>query len=312
MSVIVFGSLNTDLCYQVRELPRAGETISALNFEVFNGGKGANQAISSARSGAKTVMVGTIGRDAYGQDHVNSMDSEGIDTSYIQHASKPTGIANIYIDQHGENNIVLNAGANSVTNAAQLAKYPLSADDICVFQMEVNHQEIVKAIKHAKSKGARTILNLAPAPDDFVDGLFDDIDYLILNEGEAEKVYAYLSKDTSLPDSYAQAHFIAKQLNTNCIVTLGGEGVFAVTTDQNEHKATPLSLKPQDIVDTTGAGDAFTGAFSSALYNQYDLSAALQFAAIAGSLACLKLGAQSSYPNKDEILAKLQDVNKAA
>lgn len=312
MSVIVFGSLNTDLCYQVKELPRAGETISALNFEVFNGGKGANQAISAARSGAQTAMIGTIGRDAYGQDHINSMDKEGIDTSFIQHASKPTGIANIYIDQHGENNIVLNAGANSVTNAAQLTKYPLTADDIVVFQMEVNHHEIVKALKYAKSKGARTLLNIAPAPDVFVDGLFDNVDYLVLNEGEAEKVYMHLTGNAADIDSQSQAAAIAAKLNTNCIVTLGGAGVYAITTDQQIHKATPLKLKPEEIVDTTGAGDAFTGAFCSALYNQYNFADALQFAAIAGSLACLKLGAQSSYPSKDEILAKLEAITKAA
>lgn len=301
MSVVILGSLNTDLCYQVKELPRAGETISALNFEVFNGGKGANQAIAAARSGADTVMVGTIGRDAYGQNHINSMDSEGINTKYIDHASQPTGIANIYIDQHGENNIVLNAGANGVTSAAQLEKYPFNDADIAVFQMEIQHEEIVKGIKYAKDNGAQTILNLAPAPDNFVDGIFDNVDYLVLNEIEAEQVYKHITNNTKSPESEIQAQEIAQQLGTNCIVTLGEKGVYAVTKDGEIHTASPLKLNPDEIVDTTGAGDAFTGAFASALFKQESFDNAIQYAAIAGSLACLKLGAQSSYPSASDI-----------
>lgn len=306
MSVIILGSLNTDLCYQVKELPRPGETISALNFEVFNGGKGANQAISAARSGADTVMIGTIGRDAYGQEHITSMENEGVQTDHIEHASQPTGIANIYIDQHGENNIVLNAGANSVTNAQQLKKYSLKPEDIAVFQMEIRHEEITKALSHVKECGAQTILNLAPAPTEFIDGLFDNVDYLVLNELEAKQVFQHLTGDLNNTDSHEQAGTIASQLNTNCIITLGKEGVYAVTKDGAEHHAYALNLKAEDIVDTTGAGDAFTGAFASALYKDRSFDEAIQYAAIAGSLACLKLGAQSSYPREADINSYLQ------
>ena len=192
MSVIVLGSLNTDLCYQLKALPRPGETLHALSFKVLNGGKGANQALAAKRAGADTAMIGCVGRDDYGQSHIDAMGLEALSTQHIQRSVQPTGSAVIYIEQSGENTIILNAGANEETSAAQLQAYPIKADDSLVCQMEINQAETIKALNYAKNTGARTILNLAPIPDEFTDGLFNTVDYLIVNELEAHAVCQYM------------------------------------------------------------------------------------------------------------------------
>ena len=157
MSVIIFGSMNTDLCYQLTDFPRPGETIHALSFNVLNGGKGANQAISAARCGARTIMVGAVGHDAYGQSHIDGLTQEGINTAHITRVDAPTGTANIYIDQHGQNNIVLNTGANALCSAAQLAQTALDSHDIVIMQMEISVDEIIAGLAYAKAHGATTI-----------------------------------------------------------------------------------------------------------------------------------------------------------
>jgi ribokinase len=312
MSVIVFGSLNTDLCYQLKTLPRPGETVNALAFEVLNGGKGANQALAAKRAGANSVMIGSVGPDDYGQGHLDALSLENVNTQHIQRGTKPTGRAVIYIDQYGENTIILNAGANSETSAAQLRQHSVKDNDILICQMEVNESEIIDALAYAKKSGARTILNLAPIPDHFMTGLLDHLDYLIVNEIEASAVYDHLICTTDKspaphsPDVHEQARVIAATLQTNCIITRGDKGAVACTKDKLEYDVPALPIKAEDIVDTTGAGDAFTGFLASALERAVPLEEALSYAAVAGSLACLKLGAQSSYPTDSEIRAHLE------
>jgi ribokinase len=308
MRVIIFGSLNTDLCYQLENFPRAGETLSALSFAVFNGGKGANQALSAARCGAKTVMIGAVGNDDYGSDHITSLNAEGIETQHIARANAPTGTANIYINRAGENNIVLNAGANAACCATQLEQCGITQDDIIILQMEVRHSEIIAALKYAKNCGATTILNLAPAPEAFPDGLLDHVDYLIANELEAQSAYISI-KSSHQQDGELyinQARIIAHNTQSHCIITRGAKGAYAHIIDGTTYAAPAMPIDAKDLVDTTGAGDAFAGAFAAALSKDpRNIEAALRFAAYAGSLACLQLGAQSALPHAAEIMEKL-------
>jgi ribokinase len=308
MHVIIFGSLNTDLCYQLDDFPLAGETISALNFTVLNGGKGANQAVSAARSGANTVMIGAVGDDDYGSAHIEALNSEGINTQHIARENAPTGTANIYINKAGENNIVLNAGANGLSSAAQLKQCGLNKGDILIVQMEISHNEIIGALAYAKSCGAMTILNLAPAPKIFPDGLLDNVDYLIANELEAQSACTQIApKSDQMSLSYAeQAKLISVAMQSHCIITLGADGVYAYMTDGTTYTAPAMPIDAQDLIDTTGAGDAFAGAFAAALSkDRGDVGGALRFAAYAGSLACLKLGAQSALPHAAAVIAAL-------
>ncbi len=308
MRVIIFGSMNTDLCYQLDAFPRAGETISALSFNILNGGKGANQAISAARCGAKAVMIGAVGHDEYGQSHINTLHHENIDTSHIQRVDAPTGIANIYIDKHGQNNIVLNAGANALCRAAQLKQSEVTAEDVVIVQMEVAHGEIIAALQHAKAQGATTILNLAPVPKIFPEDLFDHVDYLIANELEALAVYNYISgaQQREVVPYTAQAKLISESLQCHCIITRGAQGAYAQMMQGNTINADAMPINAQDLIDTTGAGDSFSGAFAAALSLQQPVELALKFAAYAGSLACLKLGAQTALPTAADVTDALQ------
>lgn len=308
MRVIIFGSMNTDLCYQLDAFPRAGETISARSFNVLNGGKGANQAISAARCGAKTVMVGAVGLDDYGQAHIDALSQEHIDTNNIQRVDAPTGTANIYIDKHGQNNIVLNAGANALCQATQLEHCEINADDVVVAQMEVPHNEIIAALAHAKSQGATTILNLAPAPANFPEKLFADVDYLIANELEALAVYNHISpaQQHEVAPYTAQAKHISETLQCHCIITRGEKGAYAQLCEGGTHNARAMPILAEALIDTTGAGDSFTGALAAALSLHQPFELALKFAAYAGSLACMKLGAQTALPSAADITAALQ------
>jgi ribokinase len=298
MSVLVFGSLNLDLVTYADKLPAIGETIVGEKLLKFPGGKGLNQAIAARRAGSEVLMVGSIGNDADGDYLFDILKSENIDPKFITKTSEQTGIAVIEVSKSAENRIIIIAGANSKTRFSNEVLTSSPSVNVSLAQLETPIAEVAKFIHESKAAGKITILN--PAPIQKLDQqLLQDTDYLIANETEASfligSAVEHLSKDEALT--------IARQLQKNgskkVIITLGEQG--SVYLDQEKELFTP-AYKVK-AVDTTAAGDAFCGAFATAISENKPVEYALKFASAAGGLAATKAGAVPSLPTQQEILS---------
>jgi ribokinase len=298
MSVLVFGSLNLDLVTYADKLPAIGETIVGEKLLKFPGGKGLNQAIAARRAGSEVLMVGSIGNDADGDYLFDILKSENIDPKFITKTSEQTGIAVIEVSKSAENRIIIIAGANSKTRFSNEVLTSSPSVTVSLAQLETPIAEVAKFIHESKAAGKITILN--PAPIQKLDQqLLQDTDYLIANETEASfligSAVEHLSKD--------EAVTIARQLQKNgskkVIITLGEQG--SVYLDQEKELFTP-AYKVK-AVDTTAAGDAFCGAFATAISENKPVEYALKFASAAGGLAATKAGAVPSLPTQQEILS---------
>ncbi len=298
MSVLVFGSLNLDLVTYADKLPAIGETIVGEKLLKFPGGKGLNQAIAARRAGSEVLMVGSIGNDADGDYLFDILKSENIDPKFITKTSEQTGIAVIEVSKSAENRIIIIAGANSKTRFSNEVLTSSPSVTVSLTQLETPIAEVAKFVH--ESKAARKITILNPAPIQKLDQqLLQDTDYLIANETEASfligSAVEHLSKD--------EAVTIARQLQKNgskkVIITLGEQG--SVYLDQDKELFTP-AYKVK-AVDTTAAGDAFCGAFATAISENKPVEYALKFASAAGGLAATKAGAVPSLPTQQEILS---------
>ena len=304
MSVLVFGSLNLDLVTYADKLPAIGETIVGEKLLKFPGGKGLNQAIAARRAGSEVLMVGSIGNDFDGDFLFDILKSENINHKFITKTSEQTGIAVIEVSKSGENRIIIIAGANSKTKFSDevLTSSPLVT--VSLAQLETPIIEVAKFIQKSKAAGKITILN--PAPIQKLDeALLKDTDYLIANETEASflvgNAVEHLRKD--------EAVMIARQLQKDgarkVIITLGAQG--SIYLDQEKDLFT-LAYKV-NAVDTTAAGDAFCGAFATAISEHKPVEYALKFASAAGALAATKAGAVPSLPSQQEILSMITSLD---
>lgn len=297
--IVVLGSINADLVVRVSELARPGETVSGENLRMFPGGKGANQAVAAARAGAAVRMVGALGRDGFAEVAMKGLIGAGIDASGVHVTEKPTGVALIAVDRHGQNCITVAPGANDEVSAAWL-EGALGRNDILALQLEIPGAAVVDGIRLAKSLGARSCLNAAPARELPV-GAYPELDYLIVNETEAETI-AHRHQLPADPRSFALS--IRKKWGTRAIVTLGKKGALGVDCD----KVVRVPAPTVRVVDTTAAGDSFVGAFLAALDRGGDMAEAMKMGVAAGSLACTKEGAQTSMPAAAEIQALAQSI----
>lgn len=293
--VMVLGSLNVDEVANVGKLPAHGETVTALNYEVHPGGKGANQAVAAARAGATVRMVGSIGEDASGTYLLEGLKREGILCS-LRVVSVATGRALILVQADGENFITLIPGANHEIAVSDIEKEcaGLTPSDVLLLQLELPHRTFVAAARNAKANGARVVLNAAPAAPDLV---LTDVDVLVVNEHECLQLAGLPSEDDPLP----AAAQLAERHGLTVVVTLGAQGA-AYTL---EGTVTPLSSPSVLAVDTTGAGDTFVGYLATALLDGWAVEDATRFAIQAGSLAVTKAGAQPSIPRRKELIDTL-------
>lgn len=299
--IIVFGSVNMDMVVKVDALPRQGETVLCPGYTTIPGGKGANQAIAAARAGAKTAMVGMVGDDGFGRRCFQNLKEQGVMASGIGKSDKPTGCAYIAVDPSGQNTIISASGANLDTAEDQVPDEILTGENTILMQMEIPLEQNWKMVKRAHDRGCRTILNAAPVrniPRDML-GM---IRYLIINEIEARQLAQKEGIDAN--DGAAIAKALSDASKMTCIVTLGREGTVAAS------KGDIWKVGVLDItaVDTTGAGDTFCGVFAAAKDAGADLPEALHRAAVAGGLACLKLGAQGGMPFREDIDERLGDL----
>jgi len=268
LSIAIVGSINLDIVAHVKVFPQPGETITDATVSRFPGGKGANQALAAHRLGASVFMVGRVGDDPAADEALHTLREEGVDLSFCRSLKGvATGLAMIMVTDEGENQIVVAPGANAAFDAEHLA---LPQSDAIIAQLEVPMQTIFKA---ASSSNHFFCLNAAPAKP-VPHELLERVDLLVVNEIEAETLGKELDRYAGL-----------------LAVTYGGEGAVLSRAGQPVAKAKPPGV---NVVDTTGAGDAFTAALTVALVSGTQPQAALEHACLVGALTTTKMGAQSS------------------
>ncbi|BDY05579.1 ribokinase [Ferrimonas sp. YFM] len=296
----VLGSINVDHLLQVTEFPRPGQTLEADNYQTVPGGKGANQAVAAARLGAQVSMVGCIGEDAIGEQMKLGFAQDGMDTSSIDRVSgEATGMAMIYVNAQGENNIGIWPGANGALSVERVRSHQKAVEgaDLLLIQLETPIDSLVEAARLAKAAGTKVVLNPAPAKP-LPDALLTNVDIITPNETEAEQLTGIaVVSDESAAEA---AHCLHDKFGIEMvIITLGKRGVWL--SHQGRQQLVP-GYKV-DAVDTTAAGDTFNGGFVTALLEGQSVDEALQFGQAAAALSVTRLGAQSSIPSREETLA---------
>ncbi|MBO9192845.1 ribokinase [Rhizobium sp. 16-449-1b] len=298
--ITVFGSINMDLIATTQRLPKPGETVAGNGFSTAAGGKGANQALAARRAGRSVTMAGAVGHDGFSDEALALLKDAGTDLQSVKRADQPTGTAIILVGGDGENMIAVVPGANGTVTAqdADQAVGAMSKGDTLMLQLEIPVPSVEQALAAARAKGVTTVLNLAPLIDDAARlGRLADI--VIANETEFELLAG--QENMSAEDREAALKRLNAETGQTLIVTLGGDGVVAIR-DGVISRAKGLKIEP---VDTVGAGDTFCGYFAASLDEGLDFEPALRRAAVAGSLACLKAGAQPSIPSREDVANKL-------
>ncbi len=289
--ICVLGSINMDLIANTERLPGPGETVSGNHFATAPGGKGANQALAARRAGATVKMAGAVGSDNFADMALELLKSSGTDLENVKTTDEATGTALILVGGDGENMIAVVAGANGKVSPddARVIIDQMSAGDSLLLQMEIDAETVKTALEAARDKGVRSIFNIAPMTDDAAK-LAHLADIVVANETEFDLL---IGKGTlSDGDRNAEMEKFAQTHNRSVVITLGGDGVIAYHQGAR-YSAKGLKITP---VDTVGAGDTFCGYLTQGLDADLGFEAALSQAAAAGSLACLKPGAQPAIP----------------
>ena len=299
--VYVAGSINMDVVATADRHPKVGETVAGQQVLYFPGGKGANQAVAAARLGARTTLIGRLGKDSFGTELKAFLGGQGIDLGYLQETTQAhTGTAIITVAA-ADNTIVVIPGSNALVSADNVSVVPLVKGDVAVSQFEIPLPTIAAFFRRARAAEATTLLNPAPAQK-FGRELLELVDILVLNETEL----GFLA-GTELSDSDEAVRIIdvARQLQARAdqtiCVTLGKRGVLALA-GQEEF---PVPGRVVKAVDTTGAGDCFVGALAAQLADEVPLRTALAFANAAASISVQRMGAGPSMPTAAEVAAVL-------
>jgi len=294
--IIVVGSANTDMVVKAKTLPLPGETILGGEFFMNAGGKGANQAVAAARLGGGVLLVAKVGDDIFGKQTIEGLQKEKINTSFIFiDKNAPSGTALINVNEQGENCIVVAPGANANLLPADIAKVKgMEAAQILLMQLEIPMVTIEQVAKNAKQNHQKIIINPAPAQilsDELLNGLY----LLTPNETEAS-ILTGINVVDQVSAGQAATIFLAKGVQ-NVIVTLGKQGAYFQNNEEHFLVAAPMV----QALDTTAAGDTFSGAIAVAITEDKSWKQAIEFAVKAASIAVTRLGAQASVPYRNEI-----------
>lgn len=288
--IVVVGSINADLVFTSDKRPKAGETVLGNDFRIIAGGKGANQAVAASKLGADVTMIGCVGDDVNGKFSLENFNSVNVNTSCINVINEvPTGVANIIVAE-GDNSIIVVAGANYKIDKALIDKHKeeiLSAD-IVLLQLEIPMDVVEYTLNLCYENNIKTILNPAPAVLLNSD-MIEKATYITPNEHEC-KIILGADINTNIED-------IIKKYPNKLMITMGEKGVMYF---DGQDIVTVPAYKVE-VVDTTGAGDTFNGAFARAIVNGFNLKDATNFANKASSKSVTKLGAQAGMPTLDEL-----------
>jgi ribokinase len=314
--VLVVGSITADVTAFSRRLPNRGETVLGDDFTLVLGGKGANQAVAAARAGAPTWMAGCVGRDEFREIVLSGLRSHGVTLSEVRTVDGRTGVAHIRVDASGENDIVITPLANAELNAEMVDESIEATRDaagVLLLQLEVRTDITCHAAKAGAAAGLTVALDPAPAqplPDD----VWQYVDIVTPNESEAGALTGVEVRDL---DSAARAGaWFLDHGVTHAVITLGSAGALWVTNDRGTHA--PASGQchfpafPVTPVDTTAAGDAFTGSLGAAIAGGLDLETAIRRGTAAGALATIHPGASPSLPDRHAVDALVTSLKGAA
>ncbi|MEV0250939.1 ribokinase [Nocardia sp. NPDC050712] len=286
--VAVLGSINMDLVCTTEHRPEPGETVLGTGFTMVPGGKGANQAIAARRSGATVQFLGALGRDLFAPRLREVLTDSGVDAARLRSLPGASGVASIVVEAGGENTIIVTPGANGQFRELDADDLAAVADaDILLCQLEIPVETVAAAARHARAHGTVVLLNPSPVRE-LPAELWGDIEVAVVNSGEARRLGAALA---AVP---------------HVITTRGADGAAYRGPDEEVHVPSPKVR----VVDTTGAGDAFTGALAAAW--QRGPERALAWACAAGALAATQLGASASIPDAAAIAGLLGNTNAEA
>ena len=290
MKIFNFGSLNIDHVYRVPHLVKPGETLGSHDYQMFVGGKGLNQSIALARAGADVCHVGCIGKD--GDVLRQVLEENGVNTSFIEQVDGPSGHAIIEVDSKGENSILLYGGANMKNNADSISQVfeHISEGEFVLMQNEING--IPQIIEQGNKVKCQIVFNPAPMSTEVMNYPLQKVDYFILNQSEAEAMTGNDDPDEILRQLQRQFP------HSKTVLTLGPRG--AIYKDV-KHQI-PIDAIPTDALDTTGAGDTFTGYFLAEISQENNVHRALEIASKAASHCIQRAGAADSIPFRNELL----------
>ena len=295
-NICVIGSLNMDLVVNVDTMPKPGQTLLGNNFKEVPGGKGANQAVAMARLEGNVSMIGKVGNDGFGKTLIEALNNDNVNTNHVHIDNCSTGVAFITVDKNAQNTIVVAPGANFQLTKDDIDKNIdcIKNSDIVVIQLETPLETVKYALQVAKDLNKYTILNPAPAVK-LDDDVIEHVDLLTPNETELE-IISEIKIENEDDINKAAKKMIEKGVK-ELIVTLGSKGSLYI----NEEKSFFKTAYTVEAVDTTAAGDSFTGALAVALSNNKTIEKAMDFASKVGALSVMKEGAQSSLPTLKDV-----------
>jgi ribokinase len=303
--IVVLGSFVVDLTSKTPHLPKRGETVFGGPFKLGPGGKGANQAVAAKRAGADVEMITKLGKDKFADIAIDNFINENISTEFVFQTEKhTTGAALIMVEENSAENkiVVANGACNYIENSEiYKAKEKIKNCDIFLTQLETNYSAVVTGIKLAKENGVKVVLNTAPVQK-IDEDLYKDIDIVTPNEIEAEILSNIEVKNVEDANEAAD-YFLDKGVKT-VIITMGKKGSFIKNKDIS--KLIP-SFKMNNVVDTTGAGDAFNGGLVTALSEGKNIVDSVIFANAVGALSVTKFGTAPAMPYKNEIIDLLKN-----
>jgi ribokinase len=303
--VTIVGSFAVGITIRTPRFPVRGETLIGRDFDMGPGGKGSNQAVGAARLGAESHLIARIGKDPLAEIATHLYAQEGVGTDHLIHdADRATGVGVITVNEEGENHIVLDLGANLHLSPEDVdaAEDRIKGSGIVAAVLEIPVAAASRGLELARRHGVRTLLNPAPAQA-LADEVLALADYLTPNESEL-RLLCGLPPDDADADTLSLARRLQERGARNVVVTRGGRGALILSERGN---VTETPALPTDVVDTTGAGDAFNSALAVALAEGRPLTEAVRFAAGAGALACTRLGAIPALPRRAALEARLQE-----
>lgn len=296
--IIVIGSCNTDMVIKTNRLPAPGETVLGGTFLMNAGGKGANQAVTAARQGGRVTFISKTGNDVFGKQSVELYNSEGINTDYIfSDENNPSGVALITVDSHGENCIVVASGANASLSAADIesAKAEIESGAFVLMQLEIPIETVEYAASLARKKGIPVVLNPAPART-LSEKLLKCVYVITPNEHEAEMLSGVKVSDWQ--SARKAADIISEKGVDNVVITMGAQGAFIKEKDQYY----TVDAVKVSAIDTTAAGDSFSGTLCVGLSEGKSILESVKMAARVAALTVTRMGAQSSIPYRNELV----------
>ena len=295
--VVVVGSYNTDLTIKTARIPSPGETVIGGIFSKGGGGKGANQAVAAVRAGADVSFIARVGNDTHGQEGMQRLIEEHVNTQYvIRDPDASTGVAFIVVDEHGENSIVVATGANGrlVPSDIEKSEHAISTANVLLVQLESPLAAVQSAIQMARRNGATVILNPAPAQP-LKSELLSNVDIITPNRLEAGMITGMKISDEASLRTVAQQ--ILDYGVKHVIVTLGQAGILLATRNGMEL----IPAYKVHAVDSTGAGDVFSGSLAAFLAEGMTMEESTKMAIASASISVTRMGAQFSAPLRAEV-----------